>query len=53
MYFRDRSLITGRGEHKMGWGACEVLPLGKGGAEKVLEGGVGIKRLRGTFHMVA
>ena len=29
----------------MGWGACEVIPLGKGWAEKVLEGGGGIKRL--------
>ena len=34
---RDWSLITGRGEgYKTGGGACEVLPLRKGGAGKVL-----------------
>ena len=35
MLLRDWSLITGRGGYKTGGGACEVLPLGKGGgAEK-------------------
>ena len=37
MKVRDWSLITGRGGYKTGGGgACEVLPLQKGGAEKVL-----------------
>ena len=34
---RNWSLITGRGgSYKTGGGGCEVLPLRKGGAEKVL-----------------
>ena len=33
---RDWSLFTGRGGYKTGGGACEVFPLRKGGAEKVL-----------------
>ena len=33
---RDWSLITGRGGYETGGGAREVLPLRKGGAEKVL-----------------
>ena len=33
---RDWSLITGRGGYNTGGGACEVLPLPKGGEEKVL-----------------
>ena len=38
-YGGDWSLNAGRsGDYKTGWGACEVLPLqkGGGGAEKVL-----------------
>ena len=38
--FRDWSLMTGRGggglQNGRGGGACEVLPLQKGGTEKVL-----------------
>ena len=33
-YFRDWSLITGRGGYKTGGGAREVLPLRKGGRKK-------------------
>ena len=33
---RDWSLIAGRGGYTTGGGAREVLPLRKGGAEKVL-----------------
>ena len=34
-----KGLVINHGEgggYKTGWGACEVLPLRKGGAEKVL-----------------
>ena len=34
--FRDWLLITGKGGYNTGVGACEVLPLRKGGAETVL-----------------
>ena len=43
--FRDWSLITGRGGYNTGGGgACEVLPLQKGG---------GHKRFWGSFYAVA
>ena len=53
---RDWSLITGRGGgYKTGGGgACEVLPLRKGGVEKVLamlKGGH--KKFWGSFYVVA
>ena len=56
---RDWSLITGRGrgggyKTRGGGGACEVLPLQKGGAEKVLamlKGGH--KQFWGSFYAVA
>ena len=35
-HFGDWSLITGRGGYEMAGGSSEVLPLQKGGAEKVL-----------------
>ena len=44
----------GRGGYKTGVGACEVLHLRKGGAEKVLamlRGGH--KKLWGSFYVVA
>ena len=52
---RDWSLITGRGGYKTGGGgACEVLPLRKGGAEKVLAMlKRGHKKFWGSFHTVA
>ena len=55
-YFRDWSLITGRGGYKTGGGggAREVLPLRKGGMDKVLailKGGH--KKLWGSFYAVA
>ena len=53
---RDWSLITGKGGggYKMGGGACEVLPLRKGGAEKLLamlKGGH--NKFWGSFYAVA
>ena len=52
---RDWSLIKGRGGYKTGGGrVCEVLPLQKGGAEKVLamlKGGA--KSFNGRFYTVA
>ena len=36
MTIRDWSLITGRGGYKTGEGACEILPLRKGGHKEVL-----------------
>ena len=58
MMFRDWSLITGRGGgYKTGGGgACEVLPLRKGGAVKVVAmlKGVGVTtRFWGSFYMIA
>ena len=55
---RDWSLITGRGGggYKTGGGAREVLPLWKGGAEKVLamlNGRGGHKKGWGSFYAVA
>ena len=55
--FRDCSLITGKGGYKTGRGACEVLPLQKGGwgGGKGLshaEGG-GHKMFWGSFYTVA
>ena len=53
---RDWSLITGRGGgYKTGGGgAREVLPLRKGGAEKVLAMlKVGYKKFWGSFSTVA
>ena len=50
---RDWSLITGRGATKRE-GGCEVLPLRKGGAEKVLamlKGGH--ETFWGSFYAVA
>ena len=55
MSLRDWSLITGRrGGYKTGGRACEVLPLRKGGTEKVLamlKGGH--KKFWGSFYAVA
>ena len=53
-YYRDWSLITGRGGYKTGGGAREVFPYEKGGAEKVLamlKGGH--KKFWGSFYVVA
>ena len=56
-HLRDWSLITGRGGggYKMGGGgACVVLPLRKGGAQKVLAMlKVGHKKFWGSWYAVA
>ena len=49
-----KSLITGMGGYKMGGGAREVLPLRKGGMDKVLaivKGGD--KKFWGIFYTIA
>ena len=55
-HLRDWPLITGRGSYKMGGWACEVLPLQKNRAEKVLamlKGVGGTTSFGGSFYMVA
>ena len=50
-YRRDWSLITGRGATKReGGGACEVLPLWKGGAAATV---LAILKFWGIFYAVA